>query len=677
MTLQEKVAFLSSRPGVPRLGIPPMGHVEGLHGLARGGPSNWGRRNPIPTTIFPQAIGMAETWDPDLLRQVGEVESYETRYIAQSTNCGGRGGLIVRAPNADLGRDPRWGRTEECYGEDPFFNGTMAVALIHGLQGDDPRYWRTASLLKHFFANSNENNREGSSSDFDEELFRDYYTVPFRMGFEQGGARCFMTSYNEWNHVPCTVQPVIKNVAVNEWGVDGIICTDGGAAANLTNKQHFYTNTAEAAAGMVKAGINQFLDNVSTKAVQVALDQHLLTETDLDRNIKGTLRVFIRLGLLDPPADNPYTRIGAPGEPEPWLNAEHKALARLVTDKSIVLLKNSENLLPLDKSTLESIAVVGPRANDVLLDWYSGTPPYRISPLEGIRAKVGPGVKINFSTNESDAVQLAKTSSVVIVCVGNNPIGVPDGEWEKVSVPSEGREAVDRQSISLEQEALIKKVYRANPKTVVVLISSFPYAINWTQKHVPAIVHLTHCSEELGNGLADVLFGDFNPASHLVETWPKSLRQLPPMMDYNIRHGRTYMYFKHAPLYPFGYGLSYTTFSYSDLQTSAPSLATNGMVTVSVNVKNTGQRAGDEVVQLYVKRPHWPGDRPREELRGFKRIALEPGETKIVELPLAANLLGHWKTALHSDVVEPGPLELCVGASSADIRLRKIISVHN
>ena len=257
--------------------------------------------------------------------------------------------------------------------------------------------------------------------------------------------------------------------------------------------------------------INQFLDNVSTKAVQVALDQHLLTETDLDRNIKGTLRVFIRLGLLDPPADNPYTRIGAPGEPEPWLNAEHKALARLVTDKSIVLLKNSENLLPLDKSTLESIAVVGPRANDVLLDWYSGTPPYRISPLEGIRAKVGPGVKINFSTNESDAVQLAKTSSVVIVCVGNNPIGVPDGEWEKVSVPSEGREAVDRQSISLEQESLIKKVYRANPKTVVVLISSFPYAINWTQKHVPAIVHLTHCSEELGNGLADVLFGDFNP----------------------------------------------------------------------------------------------------------------------------------------------------------------------
>lgn len=680
MTVEEKVAFFSSRPGVPRLGIRPMGHVEGLHGLARGGPSNWGRRNPVPTTIFPQAIGLGETWEPDLLRQVGEVESYETRYIAQSTNYainGRRGGLIVRAPNADLGRDPRWGRTEECYGEDPFFNGTMAVALIHGLQGDDPKYWRTASLLKHFFANSNEKNREGSSSDFDETLLRDYYTVPFRMGFEQGGARCFMTSYNEWNHVPCTVQPVIENVAVKEWGVDGIICTDGGAAANLTNRQHFYATAPEAAAGMVKAGINQFLDNVSTKAVQRALDQKLLTEADLDRNIKGTLRVFIRLGWLDPDADNPYARIGADGEPAPWLSEKHKALARLVTDKSIVLLKNSEGLLPLDRTKLQSIAVLGPRANEVLLDWYSGTPPYRVTALDGIRAKAGPGVKVNFTTNEEEAVKLARTSDVAIVCVGNNPVGVPDGEWEKVSVPSEGREAVDRQSISLEQEALIKKVYRANPKTIVVLLSSFPYAINWTEKRVPAIVHLTQCSEELGNGLADVLFGDFNPGGRLVETWPKSLRQLPRMMDYDIRHGRTYMYLKHEPLYPFGYGLSYTTFEYSDLQTSAPSMSMDGTITVSVNVKNTGACAGDEVVQLYVKRPNSPSGQPREELRGFKRVALDAGENKTVEITLAGATLGHWNSAQRAEVAEPGPLELCVGASSADIRLHKTIFLHN
>jgi beta-glucosidase len=677
MTLQEKVAFLSSRPGVPRLGIRAMGHVEGLHGLACGGPSNWGRRNPVTTTIFPQAIGMAETWDPDLLRQVGEVEGYETRYIAQSTNYGRRGGLIVRAPNADLGRDPRWGRTEECYGEDPFFNGTMAVALIQGLQGDNPKYWRTASLLKHFFANSNEDGRDGTSSDFDEQLLREYYTVPFRMGFEEGGARCFMASYNEWNHVPCTVQPVINDVAVMEWGVDGIICTDGGAAANLTGSQHYYTNATDAAAGMVKAGINQFLDNTSTNATRLALEKNLLTEADIDKNIKGTLRIFIRLGLLDPPANNPYAGIGAAGEREPWTTEKHKSLARRVTQKSIVLLKNSGNLLPLDKSKLESIAVLGPRADEVLLDWYSGTPPYRVTPLEGIRAKAGPGVTVNFSTNETEAVNLAKASSIAIVCVGNNPVGVPDAEWEKVSVPSEGREAVDRESISLEQEELIKRVCAANPKTIVVLISSFPYAINWTQQHVPAIVHMTQNSEELGNALADALFGDFNPAGRLVQTWPKSPDQLPPMMDYDIRHGRTYMYFKHKPLYPFGYGLSYTTFKYSALKTSAPTLAKDGAVTVSVDVKNAGKRAGEEVVQLYVRRPNAPADRPRQELRGFKRVALGPGESKTVEMPLPASSLGQWEASRHSFVVEAGKVDLLVGASSADIRLQGSITVNN
>jgi beta-glucosidase len=189
------------------------------------------------------------------------VEGYETRYIAQNPKYGGRGGLIVRAPNADLGRDPRWGRTEECYGEDPFFNGTMVTAFVKGLQGDDPKYWLTASLLKHFFANSNEDRRESSSSDFDDALFREYYSVPFRLGFEDGGARCFMTSYNEWNHIPCTVQPVIHRVAIAEWGVDGVICTDGGAAANLTrpDRQHYYTNATQAAVGEVTAGINQFL----------------------------------------------------------------------------------------------------------------------------------------------------------------------------------------------------------------------------------------------------------------------------------------------------------------------------------------------------------------------------------------------------------------------------------
>jgi beta-glucosidase len=676
MTLDEKVSFLSSRPGVPRLGIKPMGHVEGLHGVAQGGPANWAPHPPYPTTIFPQAIGMAETWDTDLLRQAGAVEGYEARFLYQSTNFH-RGSIIVRAPNADLGRDPRWGRTEECYGEDPFFNGTMAVAFIKGLQGDHPKYWQTASLLKHFFANSNENGRDGSSSDFDEALFREYYSVPFRMGFEEGGARCFMASYNAWNRIPCTVQPVIKNVVIKEWGVDGIICTDGGATRNLVQHHHFFATTNEAVAGCVKAGINQFLDQIFRGGATNALADHLLTEADIDQVIKGTLRVFIRLGLLDPATNNPYAGIGAVSEPEPWNTPEHKALALRVTQKSIVLLKNSGNLLPLDRTKLKSIAVIGPRANEVLLDWYSGTPPYTVTPLQGIKDKAGPGVTVNFATNNAggEAVKIARSSDVAIVCVGNHPTGGLTN-WGKVALPSYGREAVDRKSITLEDEKLIKKIYAANSNTIVVLVSSFPYAINWTQKHVPAIVHLTHCSQEEGNALADVLFGDYNPAGRLVETWPKSLYQLPRMMDYNIRDGRTYMYFKYQPLYPFGYGLSYTTFDYSNLKTSAPTLAKDGTITVSVNVKNTGARAGEEVVQLYVKHLKSALEHPIQELRGFQRVAFQPGEQKTVAIPLTAKSLAYWDEAKHAWTVENGTVEIRVGGSSADERLKTTVTIE-
>ncbi|MEJ2079910.1 MAG: glycoside hydrolase family 3 C-terminal domain-containing protein [Acidobacteriota bacterium] len=675
MTLQEKIDFLSSQPAVPRLGIEPLDHCEGLHGMAQGGPSNWGQVNPNPTTIFPQAYGLAETWDTDAVHQAGAVEGNEVRYMVQSPKYH-RGGLVVFAPNADLGRDPRWGRTEECYGEDPYFNGTMAVALIKGLQGDNPKYWLTASLLKHFFANSNEDDRTSSSSDFDEQLFREYYSVPFRMGFEEGGARCFMTSYNEWNGVPCTVQPVIRQIVMKEWGVDGIITTDGGASPNLVNSQHYYPNMVEAVTGEVKAGINQFLDGSSTRDVRRAVDQGLLTEGDIDQVIRGTLRVFIRLGLLDPPSDVPYASIGRDGKPEPWLGDEHKAIVRTVTRKSIVLLKNSEHLLPLDAAKLGTIAVVGPRADKVLLDWYSGTPPYTVSPLEGIRKRAGQDVQVTSATSDDESVKLAGAADVAIVCVGNDPIGVPGGAWEQVAEPSYGREAVDRKSITLEQEELIKKVYAVNPKTVVVLISSFPYAINWSQEHVPAILHMTQNSQELGNALADVLFGDYSPAGRLVQTWPRSLDQLPPMMDYDIRHGRTYMYFKGEPLYPFGFGLSYTTFEYSNLKAGSAVLAKDGSVTVSVDVTNTGRRAGDEVVQMYVSHLDSQVPRPLKELRGFRRVTLEPGETRTVELPLKGKDLAYWDMAKHEWVVEGDQIEISVGGSSAADSLKTKVRVE-
>jgi beta-glucosidase len=676
LTLEEKVVLLGSRSGVPRLGIRMMGHSEGLHGMAQGGPSNWGRRNPATTTIFPQAIGLGETWDPALLRRVGAAEGYEVRYMVQSEKYH-RGGLVVRAPNADLGRDPRWGRTEECYGEDPYFNGTMVVAMVKGLQGDHPKYWLTASLLKHFLANSNEDGRDASSSDFDERLFREYYSVPFRRGFEEGGARCFMAAYNAWNKIPCTIQPVLKAVTMKEWGVDGIVCTDGGALRLLVNGHHYFATTNEAAAACVKAGINQFLDNYRA-SVEEALTNGLLAEADLDPVIRGTLRVFARLGLLDGGTNGPYAGIGAASEPEPWTTEKHRALARLATQESIVLLKNAKALLPLDKSKLKSIAVVGSRANEVLLDLYSGTPPYTVSPLEGIRNRAGPGVTVTFATNNADglAVNLARAADVAIVCVGNHPMGGPDQEWGKVSVPSEGREAVDRESLTLGEEDLVRQVYAANPRTIVVLISSFPYASNWTQKHVPAIVHLAHGSQELGNGLADVLFGDYNPAGRLVQTWPRSLDQLPPMMDYNLRHGRTYLYFKGQPLYAFGYGLSYTTFQYERLKTSSDTLARDGAIRVSVEVRNTGRRAGEEVVQLYVRHLDSKVERPLQELRAFRRVPLQPGERRIVDLPLTASSLAYWDEAKGGFVVEPGRIEIRAGGASDALPLKHVVRVQ-
>jgi beta-glucosidase len=669
LTLDEKVICLSSNISVPRLGIPELKHVEGLHGFAQGGPSNWGSRNPMTTTIFPQAIGLAETWDTAMVHLVGSIEGYDVRYAFQSKKYH-RGGLVVRAPNADIGRDPRWGRTEECYGEDAWFNGTMAVALIKGLQGNDPKYWQTASLLKHFLANSNEDGRDSTSSNFDERLYHEYYSLPFYKGFIEGGANAYMAAYNSYNGIPCTVNPMIKNITVQQWGVNGIICTDGGALGLLVTKHRYFPDLNKAANACIKSGINQFLDRAYKEGIYGALANKYLTEAEIDKTLRGSFRVMLKLGMLDPKQDVTYASIGVKDTIDPWTTEKNKNAVRLVTQKSIVLLKNSNKILPLEKNKIKSIAVIGPFADKVLLDWYSGTPPYTVSLLEGIKNKVGKNVDIRFakSNNGDSAVNIARSSDIVIVCVGNHPIC--NADWAKSEFPSEGKEALDRKTIILEQEELIKQVYKANPKTIVVLISSFPYAINWTQENIPAILHLTHCSQESGNALADVLFGDFNPAGRLVQTWPKSIDQLPDMMDYNIRNGHTYMYFKGEPLYPFGFGLSYTTFAYSNLKLSSNKIKTTGEIVVSVDLKNTGSLAGDEVVQLYVKHLNSKVERPNKEIKGFCRTTVKAGETKTVRISLKSKELAYWNTEKKCFVVEPDKIKLMIGSSSVDIKLQ-------
>ena len=690
MTVEEKIDAFSTNPSVPRLGVVGTGHVEGLHGLALGGPGGWEGRGltVIPTTTFPQERGLGQTWDPSLLSQAAAQEAYETRYAYGKYH---RGGMVVRAPNADLSRDPRWGRSEESIGEDPYLVGTMATAFSRGLQGDG-KYWMAASLLKHFMANSNEDGRGSSSSDFDERLFREYYSVPFRMAIEQGHANAFMASYNAWNGTPMMLNPILRDVTQKEWGEDGIMCTDGGALTNLVKEYHRFPDMTQAAAAAVHAGINQFLDNYK-EGLTAAVKQGLVTEAEMDRNLRGVFRVMIKLGILDANPIVPYASIGFDDTAtDPWNKPEPKALARKVTDESIVLLKNdpvampsgaparskvsrSLPLLPLDAKQLKTIAVIGPLADQVALDWYSGTPPYTVTPLAGIRRGAGAGVQVTYADGSdlAAAATLAKAADVAVVIIGNNP--TCGAGWNKCPLPSDGKEAIDRKSMTLAQEEIAKAVYAANPKTIVVLQASFPYTTNWSQEHIPAILEMTHNSQEQGNGLADVLFGAYNPGGRLTQTWVKVMADLPPMMDYNIRDGRTYMYAKQKPLYAFGYGLSYTTFEYAKIGLSEEHIGKGDTVTMHVALKNTGRREGDEVVQMYVKHLGSKVARPLEELSSFKRVHLNAGESTTVDLPLAAKDLAYWDESSKAWILEADEVQILVGGSSDKLPLSATLQV--
>jgi beta-glucosidase len=687
MTSDEKVACLGTQTGVPRLGVPNIGSSEGIHGVVQR-EERFGRK-PITTTQFPQPPGMGETWDPEMVREAGGVQGYEARYITQTPEYN-RQILMTWGPQSDLMRDPRWGRSEEVYGEDPFFNGTMAVAFTRGIQGDDPKYWQAAALLKHFLANENEDHRNVSSSDFDERLFWEYYSVPFRMAFLDGNAKAVMASYNAWNGTPMAVNPILKSIVRDKWGVD-ILSSDGGAVKILWDDRHLYHNQQEAVVACLKAGINQFLDKWADET-KAALKDGSVTEKEIDELLRPKFRVTIRLGLLDPPDMVPYSKVKGGTEPggEPWNSDKHKEISKKMALESVVLLKNENNFLPLKKDGIKSIAVVGPLANTVEWDWYGGTPPYKVTPLDGIKAALPANVKVNFAADNTNAaiVDALKKSEMAVVVIGNNPTcGDMTQAWYNTyegggvtlpcTNPSDGREGRDRESIDTTEEQIVKQAYEATKgKVVVVLISSFPLAINWTQEHVPAILHMAHSSQDEGTALASVLFGDYNPGGHLAETWPKSLDQLPPMMDYNIRHGKTYMYFKGEPLYPFGFGLSYTTFKYANLRTSTPQVAKSGEVTVSVDVTNTGSRAGDAVVQLYVKHLASKVERPEKQLKGFKRVTVAPGETKTVEIPLKASQLAYWDEKTKDFRVETEPVRLMAGGSSADLPASATLKVQ-
>ena len=684
MTVDEKLTTLTGQ-GVPRLGIANPGATEAIHGIVRGGDAElpglgnagqfggWpGRPKPKyrNSTAFPQAYGIGETWDRGMAHLVGDVMSREARFHSQDSIYNF---LVLWAPNADLARDPRWGRTEESFGEDPFLVGEMVAAEVRGIQGDDPQYWRGASLMKHFLANSNEDSRYRTDSRFDEALFRDYYSYGFWKG-ARAGAKSLMTAYNCYNGIPCIAAPFIREILFDEWGMDGTIVDDAGALPFMVSMHHYAKDINEAIQMALDAGLTRFIDS-RFEQVKAAYEGGFISDTVLDARTRSNLRTMLKLGLLD--AECPYVREDY-GDELPWETQEAKDKARLVTQKSIVLLKNDRDILPLDRDKVTKIAVFGNRAEAVLKDWYGALPAYRVSPLEGIRAAVDSNrTVVRFQRWDSDgaAQELARWADVCIVCVGNHPATSPDWDaqsvqspWAYGTVAGDGREALDRRSLQLETEDLIKVVWQANPNIVAVLISSFPFAINWTAEHVPAIVHLTQCSQELGNALADVLFGDYNPAGRTTQTWVRDILDLPNMLDYDIRHGRTYMYFKGKPLFPFGYGLSYTSFKYSGLKVSRD----GDNYVFRFKLRNTGSRDGEEVVQLYAA---FKGDDAARRLRGFDRVALKAGETKTVELTVPAEDLKLWDTDAHAFKFPARRAKILIGASSEDIRLKKKVTL--
>ena len=687
MTIDEKIDCLGTNTGVPRLGVMSYGNSEGIHGVVQ-------REKP----------GHARADHDDAV----SAAAGDGRVVGSGLGArGGRRGRVrgalhhadgeVRPPDPDAvgtaigsgARSTMGPFSEEVYGEDPFLNGTMAVAFTKGLQGDDPKYWQAAALLKHFLANENENGRNSTSSNFDDRLFWEYYSVPFRMAFLEGDAKAVMASYNAWNGTAMAVNPILRSIVRDQWGVD-VISSDGGAVKLLVDPRHLFPDQKAAVVACLKAGINQFLD-VYKDETKAAVKDGEVTEAEIDALLRPKFQVTIRLGLLDPPEMVPYSKIK--DSPEPWNTDKDRDVSRRLALESVVLLKNENNILPLDKNKIKSIAVIGPLADSVHWDWYGGTPPYAVTPLQGIKDLVGPDVKVNYAAydtqaGEDDAMKAASESDVAVVVIGNDPTcgdeahawynspGNGGGITLPCTVPSDGREGRDRESIDLAQEQIAKQVLIKNPKTIVLLISSFPFAINWSAANVPAILTMAHASQDEGTALAKVLFGEYNPGGHLVRTWPKSVDQLPASMDYNIRDGYTYMYFKGEPLFPFGYGLSYTTFKYSNLRTSSPTLAKDGTVTVSVDVTNTGSRPGDVVAQMYVKHLGSKVERPREELEGFKRVNLQPNETKTVEIPLKASTLAWWDQKLPGFRVEAEPVRVMVGNSSSDIEASTTVRVQ-
>ncbi|MFI5927292.1 glycoside hydrolase family 3 C-terminal domain-containing protein [Micromonospora sp. NPDC051543] len=810
LTLDEKISWLHQyQPAVPRLGIGLFKTgTEALHGVAWSTDiDNNGAVVKARGTSFPQPVGMASTWNPDLIQRVGSAVGDEARgYHAQNPRVWG---LNLWAPVVNLLRDPRWGRNEEGYSEDPLLTAKISTAYGSGMTGGDPNHLKSAPTLKHYLAYNNEVRRDVTSSNVPPRVLNEYDRAAFQPAIAADAATGVMASYNLVNGRPATVDPDLATV-VRSWTDQPLMnVTDAWAPNNLVASQGYYPTQAQGNAAIVKAGLNSFItDDTNAQptvtAIKQALASGLLTEADIDARIAEILNLRFRLGEFDPGGGR-YGGI----TPDVINSPEHQRLARQAAGEAMVLLKNSRQALPLNPARTRKVAVLGPLADTLYTDWYGADLPYQVTALDGIRERLGSSASVDgldgadrialkdpstgryvTATGTTDADPVAATGADASLAAqfdsvdwGQNVVTLrnaangrylgynwgpfvtrdeqPNGWYVQQQFTLEpqadgtvalryagyetteswfgvntyvtvgddgalklgastaadathfqrevissgvdravaaaqaadtavlvvgsnpfinGREAHDRTSMALSagQEALVKAVTRANPRTVLVLQTSYPVTIGWEQEHVPAIVWTTHAGAETGHAVADVLFGDRNPSGKLTQTWYRSDRQLPPdLLEYDIiSSGQTYLYSAAKPLYPFGHGLSYTGFRYGQLRADGRSVAADGTITARVDVTNTGSRAGSEVVQLYSHQRTSRVKTPIRALRSFQRVDLAPGQTRTVTLRVRAADLANWDVTRSRWVVESSVYDLMVGASATDVRARTAVTVR-
>jgi beta-glucosidase len=702
MTLEEKVSqLLANPPAIPRLGIPAYSHrAECLHGVADAGFA----------TVFPQAIGMAATWDTPLIHAEADAIATEGRakhndYVAHHDgNSGERFALNFYSPNINIFRDPRWGRGQETYGEDPFLTAQLAVAFIRGLQGDDPRYLKVMACAKHYAVHSGpESERHHFNATPPERDLYETYLPAFEAAVREGHVGSIMGAYNSLYGYPCCADPFLLTAVLRkQWGFDGVVFSDGGAIGDIWAEHHYVPTPEQAAIAAVDAGcdvssggmtapksgdVNEGLkDGRAFSVLSDAVAKGLISEKAVDTAVARELAFRFRVGLFDPPAMVPYSKIGLDQNDTP----AHRALALKVAQESIVLLKN-DGVLPLHRAKIKRIAVIGPNADSEMMQNgnYHGTPSRCVTLLAGIRQMAGTGIEVTYvvgcplavrndKSNQptpeatAEALTAAKSADLVIFIGGLNSIL----ENEEQAAAYDGFFDGDRTRIELPsvQEDLLQALYATGKPVVLVNCCGSAIAMPWEAAHLAAILQAWYPGEEGGDAVAGVLFGAVNPAGRLPVTFYASTADLPAFDDYSMTN-RTYRYFNGRPLFAFGFGLSYTQFKYENAALNAANFNPDGAIKLSFTIKNTGKRDGQEVAQVYFRHVHSAVPQPNLALCGFARVHLAKGRSERVALDIPANRFRYWDTTRKQYVVEPGDYELMIGAASDDIRLRVPVTI--